>query len=298
MNNLKLITDHPDYWLLVDTEAEVQKGEICHAPDTSLFRGFTGKCGMDKDQQLQAYKDAGFKFYKIIAHLPKNDTPLLEGVPLLPLVGLHTTDGVILEKNENSFCTGENKIGVKKWYKKSSLYTLLSELPKQEEDADKELKEFIDFEIGRCKEQESKDNTAREYWNGRKFQMEWIKSSLIKMFSKANQKKWSTKQLTEAILFGFNLANDAWNDRKKNGYKVPNIYEEGEKFIQSLSPITLPIGFEPEYECNCTVQFGKRRVQCLNSNNGHCKVSLFKTIKSTYQGKEVEILQGKWIFKN
>lgn len=65
----------------IDKEQRPKKGEHCHVPDTSLFNGFTGKCGMDDEGMDKAFKQAGFKFYKTIASSDKS-----LGLPLLPAI--------------------------------------------------------------------------------------------------------------------------------------------------------------------------------------------------------------------
>lgn len=71
----KLITDHPDYLLLVDTEARIMAGDDIYMLP---FIGFDGSIYRDVQERPK------MPSFKIIGHLPKNaDAPLLEGVPLL-----------------------------------------------------------------------------------------------------------------------------------------------------------------------------------------------------------------------
>ena len=68
-------------WVAISDEKS-NKGDTAYVPDTSLCLGFLGKCGLDKQEQEKATKEAGFKFYKVIA----TDTSFkLEGIPQFEL---------------------------------------------------------------------------------------------------------------------------------------------------------------------------------------------------------------------
>lgn len=71
----KLITTHPDYFMLVDEEAET-KG--CNS---LIVRSFDNAIILDN---VNSDNRKGEKFYKLLAHLPKANQPLLEGVAKLP----------------------------------------------------------------------------------------------------------------------------------------------------------------------------------------------------------------------
>ncbi len=62
-------------------------------------------------------------------------------------------------------------------------------------------------------------------------------------------------------------------------------------FIHSLSPVTLPVGFEPEYDKSPLEEMMPEMV-------GRLQFSQFKTIKSTFRGKEVEQLIGGYVYGN
>lgn len=72
-----------DDYALVISDDRPQVGEYCHVPDTSLFNGFTGVCILDTAHMDKAFKDAGFKFYKVVASIDKDMRE--KGVPMLIL---------------------------------------------------------------------------------------------------------------------------------------------------------------------------------------------------------------------
>lgn len=73
----KLI-DHPQYYLLVDEEAEIKEGDYVY--DTHFHKNIIWRV---KNGDIGNPKNLDF-CVKIIAHLPKGNAPKLEGVDLMP----------------------------------------------------------------------------------------------------------------------------------------------------------------------------------------------------------------------
>jgi hypothetical protein len=69
-----------DYLLVVD-DSEIKEGDWCFLGETSLFNA---KIGRVNKNVISDNGKNGLNFKKIIAHLPLNDFPILEGVDLLP----------------------------------------------------------------------------------------------------------------------------------------------------------------------------------------------------------------------
>ncbi len=202
MNNLKLITTHKDYLLLVDTESNI--------PNRSYF--LLGELTSEvRINQYRGNADGGryntHLSNLIIAHLPLNNVPVLEGVPLLP------------------------------------------ELPKQE-DVEKRA---IDFA--------NKEHPFRstEFVDG-----------IIEGY-KANTKSWSDANMIDMFVAGFHHTS--------SGEKL--LDDEAKDYLQSLSPVKLPVGFEPEYEYSIDgIKW---------EDEGIGSIRRFKIINN--------VIQGEWIYE-
>jgi len=99
-----------DYLLVVD-DSEIKEGDWCFLGETSLFNA---KIGRVNKNVISDNGKNGLNFKKIIAHLPLNDSPILEGVDLLP-----TLEDEVEELAQSAFTHpdfGKYKIGSTAYY--------------------------------------------------------------------------------------------------------------------------------------------------------------------------------------
>ena len=70
-------------YLLVVSDEEIKIGDYCYTKGTSMIHEGVGVVTEEviKDNKSKRF---GLSFVKIIAHLPLNDSPILQGVDLLP----------------------------------------------------------------------------------------------------------------------------------------------------------------------------------------------------------------------
>jgi hypothetical protein len=197
--SLKLITEHKDYLLLVDTEAAPAKRDffIVMYNDESYLDILVNPI---EDFRNYADEDYIDECYKIIAHLPLNNAPVLEGVYLLP------------------------------------------ELPKQEEDVEELANQYY-------KEEKAKGNLFELNYG-------WKKAFIAGY--KATTKKWTDEDMIDMFVAGYHC--DGKNDLLDN---------LGKKYLQSLSPTLVPIGFEPELDWKDTLlpyrDLSKRQYKVINN---------------------------------
>jgi hypothetical protein len=285
--NLKLITTHKDYLLLVDTEAKIfqddwitRNSEVTQANDE--WNGKTHK-----------------EWKKIIAHLPKHkDTPLLEGVLLLQTkinriwkythdlsgvkVGtiLHATTGkdykVTEIKNEDgrlsywegNICITHQYTSPHNMLTKTPFvayeYEIVFVLPKQEEDEWKSLTQFV------C----GRDMNSLNYY----------KEDLLEGYKAASQKKYNEMQ--NALL----IAKEYVIQFKSRG-TIGHIDEDLkiiDSALQLLSPVKLPIGFEPAYWYDFMSLDEQQARELTHSEKQEYRK--YKIINN--------ILQGRWLYEN
>jgi hypothetical protein len=99
-----------DYLLVVD-DSEIKEGDWCFFSETSLFNA---KIGRVNKNVISDNGKNGLNFKKIIAHLPLNDSPILEGVDLLP-----TLEDEVEQLAQSAFTHpdfGKYKIGSTAYY--------------------------------------------------------------------------------------------------------------------------------------------------------------------------------------
>lgn len=91
-----LITTHPDYFLLVDEEAEVEMNKYFYSyKENKVFLA-----GNNPDNIFR---------FLVIAHRPKANQPLLEGVPVLPdLPKVEEDEAMLLLKQLKNLLTKEH----------------------------------------------------------------------------------------------------------------------------------------------------------------------------------------------
>ena len=77
-----------DNYLLVVDESEIKEGDF----RCNIQRGYISLVEIDEDTAYYNRRNDVFK--RVIAHLPLNGSPILEGVPLLPPYSRHQEDGV------------------------------------------------------------------------------------------------------------------------------------------------------------------------------------------------------------
>ena len=97
----------PEYLLVVD-DSEIKEGDyyLSKISDDVFRRGIGGHWIENYDKKM---------YHKIIAHLPLNNSPILEGVPLLPL--LKVEDDVFTDAQEYAIESGSpNKEARRKGY--------------------------------------------------------------------------------------------------------------------------------------------------------------------------------------
>lgn len=97
----------PEYLLVVD-DSEIKKGDcyLSKISDAVFRRSVGGHWIENYDKKM---------YHKIIAHLPLNNSPILEGVPLLPL--LKVEDDVFTDAQEYAIESGSpNKEARRKGY--------------------------------------------------------------------------------------------------------------------------------------------------------------------------------------
>lgn len=75
----KLITDHSDYWLLVDLEATIPAFAHFYVSDRRTIH-------KNRWKDTDALKREFNWYYLIVGHLPKSNAPFLERVALMPLI--------------------------------------------------------------------------------------------------------------------------------------------------------------------------------------------------------------------
>jgi hypothetical protein len=95
---------HTKGYLLVVDDSEIKEGDWCFLGETSLFNA---KIGRVNKNVISDNGKNGLNFKKIIAHLPLNDSPILEGVDLLPLLPQHHEDNV--KELAREYCQGVKK---------------------------------------------------------------------------------------------------------------------------------------------------------------------------------------------
>jgi hypothetical protein len=297
MNNLKLITDHKDYLLLVD--------EYSQRPKRPFIRTMaSGNIEINTMEGSELYGGC-----TIIAHLPLNNAPVLEGVPLLPelpkrsessshlsvYTGIDDMDGKPIHRGSkveviDSPSIHKNNVGTVVWGKgnyyvegtwcaynvyawRNSIRVLSNpELPKQEEEKIKLAKLQADYSV-----EHSSLEAGVHFGNG----------------YKANTKRWSDESILRAIKLGAELGRtgrlyDSQGKFCESAFRWQREEKQGEiyQFLQSLSPVKLPTGFEPEliglYEqANNT---GKNKVEYLY-------------IKGVPYRITNNILQGRWMYE-
>ncbi len=266
MNNLKLITTHKDYLLLVDTDSVLQIGDkLIQNLKEGGFAVFTVVPPIGKDEedmcriQEQVWIRWDGKDYvqsisnkesKLVAHKPLHDNaPILEGVPLLPEFD---------QKNELE------------WFKAGVTYPPVG------------IDVWIRPEDGKLyldKTLVGWDKAHRDY--------EWAMPA-------SQNKRYTEEDMKKAILdFHDNWAKYFKENASKynKGHEIFGAYFS--KYLQSLSPVTLPVDFLPEYEYDGNYDLSKSKGSWFNAIEKH-QNSKLKTIKSTFRGKEVEVLQGTY----
>lgn len=229
--NHKLITTHPDYWLLVDTEAPIEAMKTPTYNEVVPWGEF--RCGISLSKERPMSGDGKVNLFEgihaIIAHLPKHDNaPVLEDVPLLP------------------------------------------ELPKQKED---------DIAV-KAEEFYNKENPNQHWTIGSNFGHSVAR--FLKGY-KASTKKWDDEDIRKAVKKGILLGLGRYTTQ------TPKV----EEYLQSLSPV--PVGFEPEYGYTETDEYIP---DSQSDEGGYYEMKeVIKTTKTTFRGKEVEVIQGRWIYE-
>lgn len=213
--NLKLINTHKDYLLLVDKYIKPE-GKIytCVDRDNNIYTGYT-------ITDLEYYNCV-----PIIAHLPLNNAPVLEGVPLLP------------------------------------------ELPKQEDDVEFDL----DAEL-------TKLNTPSRY-NGVLKRYDYTESDIKKLFDKVNTKR--SDEDMPAIINQFFIDFKDSGEHWQTWDEIVAWWDKYKQKQQSLSPVKLPVEFEPEYD-NVTY-FDTEYQEEMERDKSQWKLKIINNI-----------LQGRWV---
>lgn len=249
--NTKLIPI-PDYLLLVDTKAIIPKG-VYHY-DVQSKKVFRSTEYTEENRKI--YTDA----YLILAHLPLNQAPVLEGVPLLPpLPPTPPKRDVLQEAKDFTLSHYKNleKSNPKGGYlPNETLFSVIEgavetgfkfakyELPKQEEDdsaLQKRADEFGEYWAGnngsyddlddedQAEElEEEKDKYSFGFYYGYK--------------AAAQEKKWSDADMRKMYdLSCGKIGLDLSNDQTENNNRFNT-------FLQSLSPAPFPADFIPDYQ--------------------------------------------------
>jgi hypothetical protein len=228
--NLKLITTHKDYILLVDTEAPIEGMKTLVWNEVAgWMSGNDFRCTVSLSKENPLLNDINVfeGIHAIIAHLPLNNAPVLEGVPVLP------------------------------------------ELPKQEEDFD------LDAEL-------TKLNTPFRYDSANK-RYNYTEGDIKELLRKATSqnRRYTEEDMKKSFEAGQLDKSNNWYGGDINQY------------LQSLSPVTLPVGFEPEYD-------EEHPYQLPNTVHNDESISInglgynFKTIKND---KGQDVLVGRYIYE-
>lgn len=318
--NHKLITTHPHYWLLVDSTTDLKIGQCVYYQHPA----HTHREGMVTNILNPAY--AAYKPYEvqhtegwgvregysvIIAHLPKHDNaPVLEGIPLLP--ELHTEpirDRTIYYVENTKGGEGGNLTWVVEAFAtqlQAEMYCKgrphlrwsscpLSELPKQGEDVERVAYNLI-------------RKGAERYSLHPSYITEISKP--VSEYIKANTKKWSDEDMCNFGKFMQTAKSNAYTalrDAMEKGTdgtdgsvaETKKLFKAiGERtmqdwlniYLQSLSPA--PVGFKPETEVLVDGKWYDGKGQDTEYNPIR-----IKTTKTTFRGKEVEVIQGRWIYE-
>ncbi len=226
----KLITT-ADYVLLYSEDLNERKqGTICVCLDEVKCNALPENKGHNVPEIIdwQITNNCG-GCRKIIAHLPLNQSSVLEGVLLLP---------ELKQVDE---------------YRKAA--NIFKETCEDFAEAD---------EINECDEREQ---------------------CFVEGYKAASQKKYSEEDIRKAI----GMTREKSDKWRTSGLTPEYKFSENE-IIQSLSP--KPTGFEPEYEIFTWTESGR------GEEPRNMREEKLKTTKTTFRDKEVEQLEGRWIYVN
>jgi hypothetical protein len=285
MNILKLITIHKDYIVLVDTSRQQIGG--CWEYIREL-------------NEVNLVSDDITSENVIVAHLPLNNTPSLEGVPLLPPFGFKNLQtGNIAWMSENGLYDypeerEKHKAGLgdlEILLSMPDIYEPLYQLPKQKECKLCEGSGYYGggkSECPICNGTGEVETASQGRWTDEdmwKFGA-WLDKNFYSITEREGTK------FTEPR-FTYRDDEDTEVSSKDFGQEYPfisTIQQYWAKNIyQSLSPVTLPVGFEPEYEI-----VDKTREWSAFSNPLINLKRVFKTIKNE---KGQDVLVGRYVYE-
>jgi hypothetical protein len=240
---LKFITFHKDYFLLVDEEAQWESPDYIIRNNGHILQAYDNIWEII-GTELQLAK-------KIVGHLPLNNAPALEGVPLLDDIKycMKNTEANIEWLRQQGY---EQRSGTtryerpylivienKKWFWEDAHNNNLPELSKQDVLAELEgLMEELPVDwlgtggLGSKPDKEAKE--WEEKWDA--------------VYKSASQRRYTEEDMKKSFEAGQNYA-------EVMGVGEPNF----KTFLQSLSPVTLPVGFEPEYDYNKIWDYERKR---------------------------------------
>ncbi len=155
---IKLITSHPQYWLLVDKDAsKIKKSD----DDKGYCLGYNRFESEDaKLLELRSIVPVGYELERIIAYLPKGNLSKLEGVNLLPKLTINKTKEEWVDFFKNKADYLRNNIGGgEKWNRTEFSDKIIDTLLEVANEVKKEMYDEEQMELSFTSGMQHKENS-------------------------------------------------------------------------------------------------------------------------------------------